>query len=194
MNILNEKSPHRARVGRRRFVGGLALMAMLCSAALARADSAAPVEETPAAASTAATPAPAPANDAPPQPAASIIAPSLRFISLGRVTFATDKWELSDADKRTLDAATAYIATNPGATRLLLDGHADWTGGIKYNDQLSDKRAMAVQSYLTSKGLDPDLVHWRGHGKRAPIDENWTRLGRDRNRQVELFAVYLPQP
>jgi OOP family OmpA-OmpF porin len=192
MNILNEKSPYRISVGRRRPVGGAVLAAMICCAAPAGADSAAPVAETPVPASAAAPSAPAPANDATPQIAASNRAPAMQFISLGRVTFAIGKWELNDRDKSTLDAAAAYLAANPGAERVLLDGHADWTGGIKYNDELSDKRALAVQAYLTAKGLNPDLIHWKGHGKRAPIDENWTRLGRDRNRQVELYAVYLP--
>jgi len=118
----------------------------------------------------------------------------MRFISLGRVTFVGGKWDLTDADKRTLDAISDYLASNPGAARVLLDGQTDEVGSIRYNDRLSDKRAMAVQAYLLAKGLDPKLIHWKGHGKRTPIDENWTRLGRDRNRQVELFAVYPPHP
>lgn len=119
---------------------------------------------------------------------------AMRFISLGRVTFVGSKWDLTDADKRTLDAISDYLAANPGAARVLLDGQTDWVGGIRYNDRLSDKRAMAVQAYLLAKGINPKLIHWKGHGKRTPIDENWTRLGRDRNRQVELFAVYPPHP
>jgi outer membrane protein OmpA-like peptidoglycan-associated protein len=117
----------------------------------------------------------------------------MRFITLGRVTFATNTWELSDTTKRLLDNIGAYLVAHPGAERLLLDGHTDWIGGMKFNDTLSDKRAMAVHNYLVSTGVDPNLIHWKGHGKHAPVDENWTRLGRIRNRQVELFAVYLPQ-
>jgi len=118
---------------------------------------------------------------------------AMRFVSLGRVTFEFNKWKLTDTTKRALDDASAYIAAHPGAARILVDGHADWIGSINYNDTLSDKRAVAVQNYLSSRGIDPNLIDWKGHGKRAPIDENWTRLGRDRNRQVELFAVY-PAP
>ena len=76
---------------------------------------------------------------------------------------------------------------------MLLDGHSDWVGSAKYNDTLSDKRAKAVEDYLVSKGVDPTLIHWKGHGEHAPVDENWNRLGRDRNRQVEMYAIYLPQ-
>jgi outer membrane protein OmpA-like peptidoglycan-associated protein len=119
---------------------------------------------------------------------------TMRFITLGRVNFVSNKWELSDSAKQTLDAVSGYLATNPGASRLLLDGHTDREGGFKFNDNLSDKRAMAVQAYLSDKGIDPALIHWKGHGKHDPVDENWTRLGRGRNRQVELYAVYPSSP
>jgi outer membrane protein OmpA-like peptidoglycan-associated protein len=119
---------------------------------------------------------------------------SMRFVTLGRVKFASNKWELSDAAKLTLNAVSGYLASNPGASRLLLDGHTDWVGGLKFNDKLSDKRATAVEAYLVNKGIDPTLIHWKGYGKRTPIDENWTRLGRDRNRQVELYAVFPSLP
>lgn len=116
----------------------------------------------------------------------------MRFITLGRVTFESGKWDLSDTAKRALDAMVAYLAAHPGAERLLLDGHADELGGNDYNDKLSDQRNAAVQDYLTGKGVDSQLIHRKAHGKRSPADENWSRLGRRRNRQVELYAVYLP--
>ena len=118
----------------------------------------------------------------------------MRFVNLGRITFVSDKAQLTEAAKRELDKMSAYLITHPGAERVLLEGHTDWVGGFKFNDKLSDKRALAVQDYLIGKGVDPTLIHWKGHGEHSPIDENWTRLGRDRNRQVELFAIYLPQP
>ena len=117
----------------------------------------------------------------------------MRFISLARITFKSNKWDLNESTKRQLDRASAYLMANPGAERLLLEAHTDWVGGATFNDNLSDKRAMAVQKYLESKGVDPRLISWKGHGEHAPVDENWTRLGRARNRHVELFAIYLPQ-
>jgi outer membrane protein OmpA-like peptidoglycan-associated protein len=121
------------------------------------------------------------------------VSQAMRFITLGRVTFVSDKWQLTDAAQRLLDKVAAYLLTNPGAERVLLDAHTDWVGGAHFNDKLSDQRARSVEDYLVSKGIDPTLIHWRGHGEHAPIDENWTRLGRDRNRQVEMYAIYLPR-
>jgi outer membrane protein OmpA-like peptidoglycan-associated protein len=117
----------------------------------------------------------------------------MRFITLGRVGFESGKWDLSDTAKRALDVMADYLAAHPGAGRLLLEGHADELGRNDYNDKLSDQRTVAVQDYLAGKGVDARLIHRKGHGKRSPTDENWNRLGRRRNRQVELFAVYLTE-
>jgi len=114
------------------------------------------------------------------------------FLTLGRVTFESGKWNLTDAAQRMLHGMAVHLAASPGATRLLLEGHTDGVGSTRYNDKLSDKRAAAVADYLTGLGVDPQLIHWRGQGKRAPADEDSTRLGRGRNRHVEVFAVYMP--
>ena len=118
---------------------------------------------------------------------------TMQFVTLGNVTFSHNNWELSDTAKRTLDSVSSYLGANPGIERLLIDSYTDSVGGVNFNNTLSDKRAIAVQSYLMSKGIDPSVIHWKGHGEREPIDENWKRLGRDRNRHVELYAIYLPK-
>lgn len=116
--------------------------------------------------------------------------PEMQFVSLGRITFIFDKWTLTDQSKRTLDTAARYLADHPGASRLLIRGHTDRVGRQSYNDGLSDRRAAAVLDYLVKQGVPLEQVRWEGHGEHAPIDENWTRLGRARNRQVEMFAIF----
>lgn len=115
-----------------------------------------------------------------------------RFVSLGRVLFIHNKWELTAVTQRTLDQAADYLVHHQGSSRILISGHADDTGGVRANDELSDRRAAAVRDYLLKKGIAADRLHLEGHGQHAPIDENWTALGRARNRQVELFAIFSP--
>ena len=148
--------------------------------AIAASEQAAPEDATPAAA------LPAPGIAPPEQPADA----GTRFVSLGRVLFIHNKWELTAATQRTLDQAADYLAHRQGRSRILISGHADDTGGVRANDQLSDRRAAAVRDYLLKKGVAADQLHLEGHGEHAPIDENWTELGRARNRQVELFAIF----
>lgn len=120
------------------------------------------------------------------------VSEEMRFVSVGHITFESNKWDITDASKQILDQAATYLAVNQGATRLLIRGHADEVGDIRFNDELSKKRAAAVRDFLVKKGVGVQWVRWEAHGEHAPIDENWNRLGRARNRQVELFAIYPP--
>lgn len=123
---------------------------------------------------------------------ASSVSGEMRFVAVGHITFATNKWDITDASKPILDQAATYLAVNQGAARLLIRGHTDEVGSVRFNDGLSNKRAAAVREYFVKKGVNVQWVRWEGHGEHAPIDENWHQLGRARNRQVELFAIYPP--
>lgn len=122
----------------------------------------------------------------------TVISSEMRFVSIGHITFATNKADLIDASRFILDQAVMYLSLHQGASRLLIRGYTDDVGSVEFNDKLSNKRAAAVRDYLVKKGINVEWVRWEGHGERAPIDENWTELGRARNRQVELFAIYPP--
>lgn len=117
----------------------------------------------------------------------------MRFVSVGRITFATNKSDLTDAGRYMLDQAAMYLSLHRGASRLLIRGYTDEVGSVRFNDKLSNRRAAAVRDYLVKKGINVEWVRWEGHGERAAVDENWTELGRARNRQAELFAIYPPR-
>jgi outer membrane protein OmpA-like peptidoglycan-associated protein len=51
---------------------------------------------------------------------------------------------------------------------------------------LSRKRADAVKSYLTRKGIAASRLTANGFGQEHPIAENLTAKGRATNRRVEL--------
>jgi hypothetical protein len=53
---------------------------------------------------------------------------------------------------------------------LLLEGHADVTGAVENNEDLSEKRAIWFKEWLISKGIDAGLVSTRGMGARFPIE------------------------
>lgn len=52
---------------------------------------------------------------------------------------------------------------------VVVTGHTDRIGGLKYNMKLSEQRAVVVKDYLVSKGVDQKLIFWEGKAFKQPI-------------------------
>lgn len=74
-------------------------------------------------------------------------------------------------------------------TDLLIVGHTDSVGGNAYNQQLSERRALAAADYLAAHGVSRDRIHTSGRGEAEPVASNDTDAGRQKNRRVEV-AIY----
>jgi outer membrane protein OmpA-like peptidoglycan-associated protein len=72
---------------------------------------------------------------------------------------------------------------------ILIVGHTDSVGTDVYNQDLSQRRAMAASSYLQSLGVPASRLHAVGKGETEPIQPNDTDAGRAQNRRVEV-AIY----
>ena len=115
---------------------------------------------------------------------------ALDDVSRNPIYFRHDKATLTHEGQLSLDAALAYFRKHSNIKRILVEGHTDYTGPKKYNESLSDKRTDIVRNYLTVNGIDPDLIATIGKGEQQPVDQNWTREGRIRNRHVGIYAVH----
>lgn len=108
-------------------------------------------------------------------------------IKLPGVVFATDKAELLDSSRATLDDAAATLKRYPDL-RVEVAGHTDSVGSDAYNLRLSRARAESVLGYLRSAGVTNELTA-RGYGERQPIADNGTEEGRQANRRVVLRVL-----
>jgi len=115
---------------------------------------------------------------------------SFEYVSLSPVYFDSDKATLTREGQQALDAASEYLHKHANIRRILVDGHTDAKGSTNYNDKLSDRRAKIVRNYLAVKGIDPSLINLAGMGEHKPVDQNWTRDGRQRNRHVSIYAIH----
>jgi outer membrane protein OmpA-like peptidoglycan-associated protein len=69
-------------------------------------------------------------------------------------------------------------------------GHTDSFGSKIVNMNLSERRARAVKSFLTSKGIDPRRVSTIGYGEERPLASNDDEEeGRQLNRRVEFKVL-----
>ena len=52
---------------------------------------------------------------------------------------------------------------------VVVTGHTDRIGSLKYNMKLSERRAVVVKDYLVSTGVDQKVIFWEGKGPKQPI-------------------------
>jgi OOP family OmpA-OmpF porin len=82
------------------------------------------------------------------------------------------------------------LLTGSPELRLSIEGHTDSDGSEAANLELSQKRAMAVKTYLVdSYKVDAGRLEAKGWGEGKPIDTNNTAEGKANNRRVELVKL-----
>ncbi|HEV7703401.1 MAG TPA: OmpA family protein [Gemmatimonadaceae bacterium] len=106
------------------------------------------------------------------------------------VHFAYNDATVRDEDKAALDRF-AKVATKyyPGS-KITVEGFADPAGGVKYNLDLSKRRAASVQTYLSSQAGVTDEINAVGYGKTRLVVPNASgdQPGADQNRRV-VFVI-----
>ena len=112
------------------------------------------------------------------------------IVSLPGILFDFDKAELRPEVESTLTQIAEVLKKYPDID-IMVEGHTDDVGQEQYNQRLSDRRALAVYTYLVSQGIDPSHVTHAGYGETRPVAGNDTPEGRQRNRRVDLV---IPDP
>jgi outer membrane protein OmpA-like peptidoglycan-associated protein len=108
----------------------------------------------------------------------------------GNITFATNSADLNANFYDVLNSVSMVLAEF-NQTVVEIAGHTDSTGSEQYNQQLSERRASSVASYLGTRGVLTDRIITVGAGETRPVATNDTDLGRQQNRRVELTLVPL---
>lgn len=100
-------------------------------------------------------------------------------------TFDVDSDILKTEAYPELDKIVDLFKNHPNA-RGRIEGHTDNTGSAAYNQNLSERRAMAVYQYLVVHGVSSDRLSHAGYGYSRPVATNDTPEGRQLNRRVEI--------
>ena len=110
-------------------------------------------------------------------------------VTLGEnsVRFNTDEDRLTPKAKNNLDRLTTVLKQNPD-TNIKVIGYTDYRGSDEYNQNLSERRARSVVSYLTERAIGYRRLSSEGRGESEPVASNETIEGRKLNRRVE-FAI-----
>jgi outer membrane protein OmpA-like peptidoglycan-associated protein len=104
------------------------------------------------------------------------------------ILFDTNAATLRQASMTEIDKMATTLQKYPD-TNILVEGHTDASGSDAINQPLSERRAQAVATYTTSKGVDASRIQTKGYGSSQPIADNTTEAGKQANRRVEI-AIY----
>ena len=104
------------------------------------------------------------------------------------ILFGTNSAELTKAGIE-LEALVIYLQQNNQA-QVFIEGHTDNTGSEVANMKLSSLRALAIQNYLTQKGIPIQRIHSKGLGSTQPIAPNTTPEGRALNRRTSFRVQF----
>jgi outer membrane protein OmpA-like peptidoglycan-associated protein len=103
-----------------------------------------------------------------------------------RINFALDSALIPAAYEGYIDRVGALMQQEP-ALALRVEGHTDARGSDHYNDELSERRAIAVARHLVLRhGIEPERLRIAGKGKSEPLMED--RYD-PRNRRVQFLRV-----
>ncbi len=122
------------------------------------------------------------------RPRQSLVRVSGRQIVIRRqVNFATDSAEILADSNALLTEIADVIMRHPEVRVIEIQGHTDNRGGRQHNQDLSQRRAEAVRTWLIAHGIEANRLEARGYGQDTPLVPNITAANRARNRRVQFM-------
>ena len=116
-----------------------------------------------------------------------------KWVVAGDILFPEGGYQLSANGKQALNQYVPQLQNLQNA-KIVVYGYTDnkpvgpalQQAGIKNNIDLSSRRADNVVAYLTSQGVNPNIVSAKGFGDTHPVASNDTPQGRAQNRRIEI--------
>lgn len=128
--------------------------------------------DKPAAPVARAEPAPEPVREviaaAPPAPVPPPAPRVEKFTLSATELFAFNSAELRMPQPK-LDEIANALSSNSEVNNVVVTGYTDRIGSAKYNQKLSERRAITVKNYLAGKGIDASRLKAEGKGEANPV-------------------------
>ncbi len=106
----------------------------------------------------------------------------------GHINFETDSDVILGDSTELLDHIALMIGNHPEIAQLRIIGHTDESGDPAHNQDLSDRRAAAVEQALRDRGVAIELEH-SGAGETDLLCTEDTAVCHAQNRRVEFLIV-----
>ncbi|MDT8893725.1 peptidoglycan-associated lipoprotein Pal [Halomonas sp. I1] len=109
-----------------------------------------------------------------------------RIPEVRTIYFAFDSDAIRPEFQSVLNAHASFLRNNPGAN-VVLQGHTDERGTREYNLALGERRAGAVEEFLSVQGVSPSQVDVVSYGEERPAARGSNEEAYAQNRRV-VFA------
>lgn len=104
------------------------------------------------------------------------------------ILFDLNKAELRPEATAYLNGLAEFLKANPNHD-VVLEGHTDNAASNDYNLALAEKRAKAVQAYLSERGVSISRTMVVSYGESRPVAPNQTEEGKQENRRVSVSTI-----
>ncbi|ANW25098.1 flagellar protein MotY [Vibrio coralliilyticus] len=94
--------------------------------------------------------------------------------------------QLNKASQKRLAQIAEYIRHNQDIDLVLVSTYTSNEESKSASQNLSEQRAEVLRDYFKSLGLPEDRIQVQGYGRRRPVADNSSPLGKDKNRRVVI--------
>lgn len=102
------------------------------------------------------------------------------------VLFPFNKYCIDSKFYNVLDMHASFLHSHPHC-KIIIEGHTDNRGTVKYNFILGKNRANSLKEYLLSKGAYVEQISVISYGKNKPFANGHTELDYAKNRRAVII-------
>lgn len=92
-----------------------------------------------------------------------------QIFRLENIYYDFNKWDIRPDAASELEKVVTFLNENPDIT-VELGSHTDARGSDKYNEKLSDRRAVSAVEYIVSKGINAKRITAKGYGEKKLVN------------------------
>jgi len=109
-----------------------------------------------------------------------------KAVVIDNIYYQFNQTDLSAEAKTILDSTLVLLMQRYPAIKVEIASHTDNVGDEKYNQRLSERRALGVMQYLVSKGISKSRLTAKGYGESLPLAPNQHEDGSDNPKGREI--------
>ncbi|HAH57326.1 MAG TPA: hypothetical protein DCL86_04200, partial [Bacteroidales bacterium] len=92
-----------------------------------------------------------------------------QIFKLENIYYDFNKWDIRPDAAAELEKVVTFLNENPDIT-VELGSHTDARGSDKYNEKLSERRAVSAVEYIVSKGINAKRITAKGYGEQKLVN------------------------